>query len=76
MKKKLILVTIVLVMALIMAVPVFADPPDNAAHASIASQLKGDVSELVPGHVAKAHQAAAADLKGGVSDLVPEHVRP
>jgi len=52
----------------------------GVAHQSYASVLKGDVAELMPGHVVgekpgKAHQSIASSLKGGVADLVPEHVR-
>ena len=76
--KNILLVAFVLSLLLVLAVPVvMADghcPAD--AHQSCASVLKGDVAELMPGHVARAHQAAAADLQGGVADLMPEHVRP
>ncbi len=76
--KKILLVAFVLSLLLVLAVPaVMAEGHcPGAAHQSCASELKGGVADLMPGHVARAHQAAAADLQGGVADLMPDHVRP
>ena len=75
MKRIIVVLSLVVLVVMVTAMPAFAGgPPEGAGHQRVASELKGDVADLVPGHVAAAHQAAAADLKGGVAELVPEHV--
>ena len=80
MKRTVLVVTLALLIGLLLAVPAFAArPPELADHQSGAAELKGDVADLMPGHVVGdqpggAHQSGASSLKGEVADLVPEHV--
>jgi hypothetical protein len=55
------------------------------AHQSAASDLKGEVATLMPGHVlglgegeypGNAHQSAASGLKGDMAGFMPGHVNP